>query len=191
LERIFHGEFDGRRRKRVLVKIIGEYMETFKKAALIVLVLCSCVGCDQATKAVAREHLASPQPVYFVGDMVVLQYSENAGAFLGLGSRLPASVRFWLLIVSVAVVLAGMLAFVWTSKEMNSLGVAGGSLVIGGGFSNLIDRIANGGLVSDFMNLGVGSLRTGIFNVADLAIVVGVGILLVSGMALGKGKGST
>ena len=166
-------------------------MKTFKKAVLIVLVLCSCVGCDQATKAVAREHLASPQPIYWLGDVFILRYSENAGAFLGLGARLPESVRFWLLIVSVAVVLAGMLAFVWTSRELSPLGVAGGSLVVGGGFSNLIDRIANGGLVSDFMNLGVGNLRTGIFNVADLAIVVGVGILLVSSLVFGKRKGTT
>ena len=33
-------------------------MSAFKKAALILLILCSCVGCDQVTKSLAREHLA-------------------------------------------------------------------------------------------------------------------------------------
>ena len=46
-------------------------------------------------------------------------------------------------------------------------------LVMGGGFGNLIDRIYNQGRVVDFMNLGIGSLRTGVFNVADLAVTFG------------------
>jgi signal peptidase II len=121
-----------------------------------------------------------------MGDVILLQYSENAGAFLSLGARLPERARFWLLVVVVGVVLIAMLRFVWTSKEMNAIGVMGGSLVIGGGLSNLIDRIWNGGLVSDFMNVGIGHIRTGIFNVADVAIVVGVGVLLVGGVLFGK-----
>jgi len=47
------------------------------------------------------------------------------------------------------------------------------SLVLGGGFGNLIDRIYNHGLVIDFMNAEIGSLRTGVFNVADIAITFG------------------
>jgi len=108
------------------------------------------------------------------------QYTENTGAFLGLGARLPEPVRFWLLIVLVGGVLIGMLRFVWTSQEINSMGVLGGALVVGGGIGNLIDRIFNAGAVIDFMDMGVGNLRTGIVNVADVAITVGVGILLVS-----------
>jgi signal peptidase II len=49
----------------------------------------------------------------------------------------------------------------------------GGILFIAGGTSNLVDRIARGNVV-DFMNVGIGSLRTGIFNVADVALMVGV-----------------
>jgi len=52
------------------------------------------------------------------------------------------------------------------------------TLVAAGGVSNLIDRLLRGS-VTDFMNLGVGALRTGIFNVADVAIVVGA-LLVVS-----------
>ena len=51
-------------------------------------------------------------------------------------------------------------------------------LAFGGGFeANLIDRLRFDGLVIDFMNLGVGPLRSGIFNVADVAIVVGALLL--------------
>jgi signal peptidase II len=161
-------------------------MPTFRKAVLIVLVLCLCVGCDQATKAVARDRLAQSQPVYLMGDLLLLQYSENTGAFLSLGASLPSRVRFWLLMVLVGVVLLGMMGFVWTYRGLDPVGVVAGSLVVGGGLSNLIDRIYNAGKVSDFVNVGIGNLRTGIFNLADLAIVVGVGILLISGVLRGE-----
>ncbi|MBL8935267.1 MAG: signal peptidase II, partial [Archangium sp.] len=48
-------------------------------------------------------------------------------------------------------------------------------------FSNWIDRARFGGVVVDFMNMGLGSLRTGVFNVADLAILAGIGVLLIAG----------
>jgi len=98
---------------------------------------------------------------------------------MGLGAGLSHPVRFWALIVFVGVALIGMLRFVWTSREMSHpVSILGASLVIGGGFSNLIDRLLNNGAVVDFVNVGVGNLRTGIFNLADVAITFGAGILL-------------
>jgi signal peptidase II len=167
-------------------------MSVSKRAVLIILVLCSCVGCDQVTKTVARNHLTVPQPIHALGGLFRFQYTENTGAFLGLGARLPEPVRFWLLIVLVGGVLIGMLRFVCTSQEINSPGILGGSLVVGGGISNLIDRIFNAGAVVDFMDMGVGNLRTGIVNVADVAITVGVGMLLASSLFFGHSeKGNT
>ena len=53
------------------------------------------------------------------------------------------------------------------------------SLVFAGGIGNLIDRaFRTEGKVIDFMNMGIGSLRTGIFNVADMAIMAGLILLL-------------
>ena len=54
------------------------------------------------------------------------------------------------------------------------------TLYLAGGLGNLIDRFVNDGHVIDFMIMRVGGLQTGIFNVADMLIMVGVGILLVS-----------
>jgi signal peptidase II len=50
-------------------------------------------------------------------------------------------------------------------------------LIIGGGLSNIYDRIVAGKVV-DFMNIGIGGLRTGIFNVADNAIMIGLFLML-------------
>jgi len=48
--------------------------------------------------------------------------------------------------------------------------------VFAGGISNLIDRILWGSVV-DFMSVGVGPLRTGIFNVADVAVMIGIALI--------------
>ena len=50
------------------------------------------------------------------------------------------------------------------------------ALFLAGALSNLIDRIAVGSVI-DFLNVGIGPLRTGIFNVADVAIMAGAGCL--------------
>jgi len=57
------------------------------------------------------------------------------------------------------------------------------SLFIGGGASNLIDRLVYKGAVIDFLNIGIGNLRTGVFNVADVAIVAGAGLMILSGLS--------
>jgi len=58
-------------------------------------------------------------------------------------------------------------------------------LLWAGGVSNLVDRVLHGSVV-DFMNIGVGWLRTGIFNVADMAITIGVLLILLSKSQLTK-----
>ncbi|HXC20398.1 MAG TPA: signal peptidase II, partial [Steroidobacteraceae bacterium] len=57
------------------------------------------------------------------------------------------------------------------------------ALIAGGGISNLIDRLLYGGRVTDFLNVGIGSLRTGIFNVADMAILAGALLLILNPQA--------
>ena len=51
-------------------------------------------------------------------------------------------------------------------------------MILGGGISNEYDRIFNNRAVVDFMNMGIGQLRTGLFNVADVLIMIGVFILV-------------
>jgi len=58
--------------------------------------------------------------------------------------------------------------------------VAAVALLFAGGVGNLIDGVSSGGSVVDVINFGIGPLRTGIFNVADVAIMVGVIILLTA-----------
>ena len=58
----------------------------FGKFGLITVILLGSVGCDQVTKAAAREHLAGRGTLSYLGDTIRLGLAENHGAFLGLGA---------------------------------------------------------------------------------------------------------
>jgi signal peptidase II len=137
---------------------------------------------DQLTKIIAIERLKFRPPQSYLGNFFRLEYSENPGAFLSLGSTLPDSVRFWLLSVGVAVALIALFVYVVFFSNATVRQSLGMVLLISGGLSNLIDRLfRTSGRVVDFMNMGIGDLRTGIFNVADVLIMVGVGLTLIWG----------
>lgn len=160
-------------------------MKTLHRPAAVAITVVLSAGFDQATKRIASDTLKFSPPQSFFGGLFRLQYSENPGAFLSLGAGLPGDIRTWLFKWGVGVLLAGALAFTLLNGKLKTLTVAGLSLFIGGGFSNLADRIFRGDTVVDFMNVGVGRLRTGVFNVADLSIVAGV-LVLAAGSFLGQ-----
>jgi signal peptidase II len=156
-----------------------------RKAVLVCVVLFATLGCDQATKRIAIETL-KPPPNYLaaekevIGNFFMLKYAENTGAFLSLGSTLPDGARFWLLTVFTGAILAGLTVILWRNVHLEAYEVAAMALLLSGGTGNLIDRVFRDGTVVDFMILSLGSLRTGVFNVADVAVMAGI-ILLIGG----------
>ena len=147
---------------------------------LVALVLLPSVGCDRLTKVYAEENLLGAGRISLLRDTVRVEYAENRGAFLSLGANLPEPLRGILLTGGVAVMVVGLLGFALVGRNQNQAQVLAFALIASGGVGNLWDRIARGGAVVDFLNLGIGPLRTGIFNVADIAIVAG-GVLLAVG----------
>jgi signal peptidase II len=161
---------------------VGPPMIGWRRWGVIVLLPLMTVACDQVTKHVAASSFTDVIPYSLVGGAVELLYSENPGAFLGLGADLHHSTRFWLFTVGV-----GLLLTLFGAKLVRATRppeLIGWSLVIGGGFSNLIDRLMRDGRVIDFLRVGFGEVRTGIFNVADAAIVVGLACLFASALWL-------
>ncbi len=148
---------------------------------MLVIAISATIGCDRVTKHVAATTLSEASSQSFLAGTFRLEYVENTGAFLGLGADWPLSVRTavfsvgnGLLLLAVAVV---AMRSRWPRRSL--VGVA---LFVAGGASNLVDRITYG-MVIDFMNVGIGPLRTGIFNVADMAIMLGAGICAVEAHA--------
>jgi signal peptidase II len=137
----------------------------------VAVVVVSTIGCDRVTKEVAARHLAGRPRLSMVKDAVRLEYVENRGGFLSLGAEFPEAVRLAVFGLGPAVLLAVLGAWVCRRLAAGSWAL-GPALLWAGGVANLGDRIARGSVV-DFLNLGVGPLRTGIFNVADVAIMAG------------------
>jgi signal peptidase II len=159
-------------------------MKTDRRIIVIALVIFLCIGCDQTTKTIAGRTLAVDKPVRLLGDVVHLQYSENYGAMLGLGAELPQETRFWLFTVFAGCALLGILAFTIVSGRLTPLNVISLSLVLGGGLSNLVDRVLKGGVIIDFVEITAGPFKTAIFNVADLTILAGLILLILSNLSL-------
>lgn len=142
----------------------------------LLLVVTSTIGCDQVTKRLAAEHLMGAETQSLLGDTVRLAYAENTGAFLSLGAELSPGIRTAIFSVGCSVMLLAC-AFVAFRNRRRLVPMFALALVCAGGLSNVMDRIARGSVI-DFLNVGIGSLRTGIFNVADVAILAGVIVLL-------------
>ncbi len=143
----------------------------------LLLLAVTTIACDQATKHLARSRLVGEARHSYLGDTIRLEYVENPGAFLGFGSALPAWARKTVFTAGTGLILLVMVGACmrgrWTVVERMAIGMAWA-----GGVSNLVDRLLHD-KVSDFLNVGVGRLRTGIFNVADMAIVLAL-LLIVS-----------
>ena len=150
------------------------------KLAVVALVVFGGIGCDQVTKEVARQHLEGRGTLSYLGDTFRLTYAENHGAFLGLGSTLSEELRTLLFIGMTTVFMVGLLVWLLRQPKLSNMALFAFSLILSGGIGNLIDRAVFDGGVTDFLNIGIGSLRTGIFNVADIWIMLGVFLVAAS-----------
>ena len=149
------------------------------KAILILLVFIPLIGCDRYTKEQAIIHLKGQELSSFFNGFFCLTYHENTGAMLSLGAYLPENIRFIIFTLLVGLLLIGGLIYVLV-KLMNRYSFILGLFVLAGGFGNLYDRALNGRVV-DFMLLQFGPLKTGVFNVADAAIMIGIfGLIFIS-----------
>jgi signal peptidase II len=155
-------------------------MTITKRIFLILIVLIACVGSDQTTKSIAETCLTENEAWSFWGDTVRLQLAHNSGAFLSLGATMPDAWREGIFSIGTGGLLLALLGYTLFYKSASTLEILAFSLLLSGGISNLIDRVLFGYVV-DFMNIGIGLLRTGIFNVADIAVSLGVFILIADG----------
>ncbi|USD66417.1 signal peptidase II [Vibrio sp. SCSIO 43136] len=155
-------------------------MKFWNKLLMVVSISLLCVGCDQGTKVLASNYLPKFQMDSYLHDLFRIGYTENTGAFLGLGSSLPSDHRFGLFVVAVSLFLTVLLVYVLFSKGLSMANTIALTLLLSGGASNLYDRVINNGAVIDFLNMGLGPLRTGVFNIADVAIILGGALFVLS-----------
>lgn len=105
-----------------------------------------------------------------------LKWVENYGVSMGFLTASGEMGR-WLLVALTATI--ATMVFIWLWKEKNRVDALALSLVLGGAFGNILDRIRLGHVV-DFADLHFGDIHPFlVFNVADAAITIGVLLLVV------------
>jgi signal peptidase II len=145
----------------------------------VILVVLSCnIGCDQISKNIVRQRVAYYEHISLVSNHFIITKVENTGAFLSVGDSLPQPFKSLLLIVLPLVALAFGLKYLMTGKNLSWTMVLGICFGIGGGLGNIYDRILHGS-VTDFLHIDLGLFRTGIFNMADVSVMIGAALMLI------------
>src|SRR5262249_51108734 len=131
------------------------------RTVLLVGIILGTVGCDRITKHLVTVLLTTNgMDQKYLGGVLRLEYAENTGGFLSVGAALPAGLRNSIFIFGATIVLCVIAVVVWKCR-WDTATTAGLSLVLAGGASNLFDRVVHGGVI-DFLNVGLGPMRTGI-----------------------------
>ncbi len=133
---------------------------------------------DQATKAVVEKSIPERAVIPILPSCFNLTHTQNAGVAFGLFSDSPAPWKTGLLILASTALLATVVAIVWRSRRLPWEAGVGLALILGGALSNLFDRIRAGRVV-DFLDVYFRSYHWPTFNLADSAIVVGAGFLIL------------
>ncbi|MEZ2336602.1 signal peptidase II [Mucilaginibacter sp. RCC_168] len=159
------------------------------RGLVILLILVADIGLDRITKNYIRHNFRYYEEILpFKNNLhYLITRVENTGAFLSLGDSLGNPWRFMLLTLMPAAVLLFGLTYIIIKTNLNKLTVLGIILVLAGGMGNLYDRWVYGS-VTDFMLIKYPWFKTGVFNVADVSIMIGVGLLLVQSFLNDRGS---
>ncbi|MES2827788.1 MAG: signal peptidase II [Bacteroidota bacterium] len=148
------------------------------RLSVLFIILCN-IGCDQISKTIVRNEVGYYENIKVLVDNITLTKVENSGAFLSMGSFLPAFMKIALLIVLPLMVMLTGMYYILVKEKLSRLMVFGSAFIIGGGIGNLYDRILFGS-VTDFLHIDFVIFQTGIFNMADVSIMSGMLLILIS-----------
>ena len=144
-----------------------------KKIVSIILIGGTVLFLDQLSKFYIQKSLVIGQLIPVLGDFFRITYLKNPGVAFGL---FPGQRLFFIFITFAIIILLFTYlrrverAGIWLKLSL--------SLILGGALGNLIDRLRMGEVI-DFLDFGFGPHRWPAFNLADSAISVGVGMLLI------------
>jgi len=161
-------------------------LKRIPKLVLSTISIVLLVGLDQATKKLAEIHLAGKGTVPVLGNFLVLNFITNRGGFLSFGSGVSNYLWYAFFIILPLVSLIAISIYIIAKKRNDSYYLSFWVFFTSGGAGNIMDRILYGE-VRDFLNIGIGTLRTGIFNVADIYLNV-FALVVVVLYILRKGK---
>jgi signal peptidase II len=147
--------------------------------ALVALTV-ALTGCDHATKHLAEERLEGEPPVELVSGVLDLSYTENRGVAFNYLRAVPYEVRRPLLLIVGGITLPLLVLLWYVRRRAPWPEQLAFSLLLAGALGNNLDRLLKGYVV-DFIHLH----HWPVFNVADVCLVAGTGLLLVQSLTRG------
>ncbi|WP_406825165.1 signal peptidase II [Pedobacter sp. KACC 23697] len=145
--------------------------------SILLLLLTLNFSCDQISKRIVRTEISDYEHISIIKDRFTLTKVENSGAFLSLGDNMPYIFRLIILTGLPLLFLGYGLYFLFSKTNLPLTMQIALCFLIGGGTGNLYDRIVHGS-VTDFMHMDFYFFQTGVFNFADISIMIGIGMLL-------------
>jgi signal peptidase II len=146
---------------------------------LALILSLSVFGLDRWTKHLVETRLSFWDTVHVIPGFFDIVRSQNPGVAFGIFAQSNLRFRTAILIgfsVMAIVVLAILLTRIRRWDRPTGFGVA---LVFGGALGNVYDRI-HAGMVTDFLDFYFGTYHWYTFNIADTAICIGAGLLILS-----------
>jgi signal peptidase II len=140
--------------------------------ALVVVLL------DRWTKHIVAQRISLYSHIQIIPGFFRLTHTENTGAAFSLFADSPAPWKTTLLIAFSGIALVVVSVLLWKNHHAHMATGIGLSLIMGGALGNLWDRLARGRVV-DFLLFYYKRYQWPVFNLADSAIVIGAGLLVL------------
>jgi signal peptidase II len=152
---------------------------------LELIVVVTLVIADQVTKALVRRALDVHESITLVPDVLALTRVHNSGAAFGMFNAMDFPGKTVVLTIVATLALAGVAWYAASVPPTDRLARLGVACILGGAIGNLIDR-ATAGYVLDFVDASWRGWHFWAFNVADAAITIGVVLMILDLLGLGR-----
>jgi signal peptidase II len=147
--------------------------------SLILVVALGIFGLDRWSKWLVETRLSPFDNKIVIPGFFSIVRSENPGVAFGLFADSTSRYRTTALIAFSLIALGILAGMLWKANRFDRLTAAGLSLIFGGAIGNVFDRVRVG-RVTDFLDFYLGSVHWYAFNIADSAICIGAGLLLLT-----------
>jgi signal peptidase II len=160
-----------------MVSLRERASELWVSAAIVVL--------DQAAKAIVRAKLPVHESVTVIPGFFDLTHVRNTGAAFGMLDSVEFAYKPAFMVLVALIALGAVASYALTLPSTQQMARYGLALILGGAVGNLIDR-ATVGYVVDFVDVYWRGVHFWAFNVADSAITVGVVLMLLDVLGVGR-----
>ena len=143
------------------------------------------VALDQATKALVRARLPLHESITVIPGFFDLTHVRNTGAAFGMFNSIEFEYKPLVMVLVALIALGAVATYAVTLPPGQRVARFGLALILGGAIGNLIDR-ATTGFVVDFVDVYWRGVHFWAFNVADSAITVGVALMLLDMLGVGR-----